>query len=87
MELTKPILITGASGKTGQRAVAAIARKGGIVRDPALHAEVCERIERWLGCIMGWRVLGVTDSPIAGQDGNKEFLIAAMRNRGQGSND
>lgn len=32
MELTKPILITGASGKTGQRAVAAIARKGGVVR-------------------------------------------------------
>ncbi len=61
--------------------------KGGIVRDPALHAEVCERIERWLGGIMGWRVLGVTDSPIAGHDGNKEFLIAAMRNRGQGSND
>lgn len=32
MELTKPILITGASGKTGRRVVAAIARKGGIVR-------------------------------------------------------
>jgi 23S rRNA (cytidine1920-2'-O)/16S rRNA (cytidine1409-2'-O)-methyltransferase len=61
--------------------------KGGIVRDPALHAEVCERIEQWLGGAMGWRVLGITDSPITGQDGNKEFLIAATRNRGQESND
>ena len=32
MDLTKPILITGASGKTGRRAVAATAGKGGIVR-------------------------------------------------------
>ncbi len=32
MELTKPILITGASGKTGQRVLAAVAKKGGVVR-------------------------------------------------------
>ena len=32
MDLTKPILITGASGKTGRRAVAATVRSGGIVR-------------------------------------------------------
>ncbi len=32
MEFAKPILITGASGKTGQRVVAAVARKGGMVR-------------------------------------------------------
>lgn len=32
MELDQPILVTGASGKTGQRAVAAIAKKGGKVR-------------------------------------------------------
>lgn len=61
--------------------------KGGIVRDPALHAEVCGRIEQWLGDVMAWRVLGITDSPITGQDGNKEFLIAATRERGQESND
>jgi 23S rRNA (cytidine1920-2'-O)/16S rRNA (cytidine1409-2'-O)-methyltransferase len=57
--------------------------KGGIVRDPALHAEVCARIERWLGEIIGWRVFGIVESPISGQDGNKEFLIAAAQN-GQG---
>lgn len=53
--------------------------KGGIVRDPALHREVCERIQRWLADDMGWKVLGVTESPLAGADGNKEFLIAARR--------
>jgi len=51
--------------------------KGGIVRDPALHAEACDTIARWLGEQEGWRVLGVTESPITGAEGNKEFLIAA----------
>jgi 23S rRNA (cytidine1920-2'-O)/16S rRNA (cytidine1409-2'-O)-methyltransferase len=53
--------------------------KGGVVRDPALHAEVCARIEAWLGSLPGWTVLGVTESPIRGPDGNVEFLIAARR--------
>jgi 23S rRNA (cytidine1920-2'-O)/16S rRNA (cytidine1409-2'-O)-methyltransferase len=51
--------------------------KGGIVRDPTLHAEVCATISEWLAAQPGWRVLGVTDSPIEGAEGNKEFLIAA----------
>lgn len=53
--------------------------KGGVVRDPALHEEVCERIRAWLDGLPGWRVLGVTESPIIGPEGNKEFLIAARR--------
>jgi len=52
--------------------------KKGVVRDPALHREVCERIEAWL-IGQGWRVLGITESPIEGPEGNKEFLIAAER--------
>ncbi len=51
--------------------------KGGIVRDPAVHDEVCARIEAWLGGLPGWTVLGLTDSPITGAEGNREFLIAA----------
>ena len=50
--------------------------KGGIVRDPALHLEVCERIERWLASQPGWSVVGIAPSPIEGADGNREFLIA-----------
>jgi 23S rRNA (cytidine1920-2'-O)/16S rRNA (cytidine1409-2'-O)-methyltransferase len=49
--------------------------KGGVVRDPELHAEVCERIRAWLGSMPGWSVLGLTESPILGPEGNKEFLI------------
>ena len=52
--------------------------KGGIVRDPELHREVVETISAWLGGQPGWTVLGVTESPITGADGNKEFLIAAQ---------
>jgi 23S rRNA (cytidine1920-2'-O)/16S rRNA (cytidine1409-2'-O)-methyltransferase len=51
--------------------------KGGVVRDPALHAEVCERIQAWLERQPGWRALGITESPITGPEGNIEFLIAA----------
>ena len=52
--------------------------KGGIVRDPALHAEVCKTIRDWLTA-EGWPVIGLTESPIKGRDGNTEFLIAAHR--------
>ena len=51
--------------------------KGGIVREPELHAEVVETISAWLAQQEGWQVLGVTESPITGAEGNKEFLIAA----------
>jgi 23S rRNA (cytidine1920-2'-O)/16S rRNA (cytidine1409-2'-O)-methyltransferase len=53
--------------------------KGGVVRDPELHAEVCARIEAWLSSRPGWRVIGLTESPILGPEGNKEFLIAGER--------
>ncbi|MGH7004894.1 MAG: TlyA family RNA methyltransferase, partial [Alphaproteobacteria bacterium] len=53
--------------------------KGGIVRDAAVRAEVCETISIWLAAQPGWQVLGITDSPIEGADGNREFLIAAKK--------
>ncbi len=52
--------------------------KGGIVRDPAVHAEVCETIRDWLTAEC-WPVLGLVESPIKGRDGNTEFLVAARR--------
>ena len=52
--------------------------KGGIVRDPALHDEVRATISAWLAEQPGWTVLGTTDSPIEGAEGNKEFLIGAQ---------
>lgn len=53
--------------------------KGGIVRDPALHDEVCARISAWLGAQPGWTVVGLTESPITGAEGNREFLISGRR--------
>jgi 23S rRNA (cytidine1920-2'-O)/16S rRNA (cytidine1409-2'-O)-methyltransferase len=51
--------------------------KGGVVRDPVLHDEVCNRIRSWMSDTMGWHVEGLAESPITGPKGNKEFLIAA----------
>ncbi|MBN8903831.1 MAG: TlyA family rRNA (cytidine-2'-O)-methyltransferase [Rhodospirillales bacterium 69-11] len=51
----------------------------GVVRDPAVHAAVCERVRVWWAGLPGWRVLGLTESPITGPEGNREFLIAASR--------
>jgi 23S rRNA (cytidine1920-2'-O)/16S rRNA (cytidine1409-2'-O)-methyltransferase len=56
---------------------AALVGKGGVVRDPAVHEAVCARIRDWWGTLRGWRVLGLTESPITGPEGNREFLIAA----------
>ena len=53
--------------------------KGGIVREPELHKEVCDTIAAWLAEQPGWTVLGVTESPITGAEGNKEFLIGGVR--------
>ncbi len=53
--------------------------KKGVVRDPALHTEVCDTISTWLAAQPGWRVLGVTPSPITGPEGNVEFLIGGMK--------
>ncbi|MDA0261945.1 MAG: TlyA family RNA methyltransferase [Proteobacteria bacterium] len=52
--------------------------KGGVVRDPELHAEVCARIQSWIGNQPGWSALGIVESPITGPSGNKEFLIHAQ---------
>jgi 23S rRNA (cytidine1920-2'-O)/16S rRNA (cytidine1409-2'-O)-methyltransferase len=53
--------------------------KGGVVREPELHREVCERIVAWLNAQADWHVDGVTESPIRGPEGNIEFLVAARR--------
>jgi 23S rRNA (cytidine1920-2'-O)/16S rRNA (cytidine1409-2'-O)-methyltransferase len=53
--------------------------KGGVVRDPAVHRAVVARITEWWSALPGWSVEGVTESPITGPEGNREFLIAAKR--------
>jgi len=53
--------------------------KKGVVRDPALHEEVCAMISAWLAEQPGWTVAGIEKSPITGPEGNVEFLIGATR--------
>ncbi|MFB3884324.1 MAG: TlyA family RNA methyltransferase [Thermodesulfobacteriota bacterium] len=48
--------------------------KGGVVRDAALHQKVIERISAFSRGL-GLRILGVTESPVLGPKGNKEFFI------------
>ena len=52
--------------------------KGGIVGDPLVHERVCREITEFLRAA-GWRVLGLTASPVEGGDGNREFLVAAEK--------
>ena len=53
--------------------------KGGIVRDAVAREQACQRVADWLGAQPGWQVLGISESPIAGAEGNIEFLIAGRR--------
>ena len=53
------------------------ALKKGIVRDAAVHVAVCDDIAAFVASL-GWRVAGIIPSPIAGGDGNAEFLLGAV---------
>ena len=52
--------------------------RGGIVRDPATHAAVLGRVAAW-AVRHGFRVGGLTTSPLRGADGNREFLMLLGR--------
>jgi 23S rRNA (cytidine1920-2'-O)/16S rRNA (cytidine1409-2'-O)-methyltransferase len=54
------------------------AAKRGIVRDPQIHAAVCDDIAAFVTSL-SWRVAGTLPSPISGGDGNHEFFIGARR--------
>ena len=53
--------------------------KGGVVTGQAARQRVCDDISIFL-LGRGWTVRGVVASPVAGGDGNQEFLIAARKN-------
>ena len=52
--------------------------KKGIVRDPAVHAAVCDDIAAFLRSL-GCAQIKTFPSPIAGSDGNREFFVGAQR--------
>ena len=53
--------------------------KGGVVRDPEQHARVVEEVNA-AARSLGLAVRGVTESPVTGADGNREFLALYEKN-------
>jgi len=51
-----------------------LVEKGGIVKDPAVHASVLGRFISW-AIDKGYRIVGLTPSPIYGTSGNREFFV------------
>ncbi len=52
--------------------------RGGIVSNPQEHERVCKEISDFL-IAENWQVIGLTPASIEGGDGNREFLIAAVK--------
>jgi 23S rRNA (cytidine1920-2'-O)/16S rRNA (cytidine1409-2'-O)-methyltransferase len=52
--------------------------KGGIIRDPSVHARVVDEITAAADAL-GLTRAGMTESPIAGMEGNREFLLHLRR--------
>ena len=48
--------------------------KGGIIKDPLVHARVLGRFIVW-AIKQGLRLRGLGSSPITGAEGNQEFLL------------
>jgi len=48
--------------------------RGGIIRDPEVHARVLGRFINWI-VNRGLRLGGLVSSPIEGASGNREFLM------------
>jgi 23S rRNA (cytidine1920-2'-O)/16S rRNA (cytidine1409-2'-O)-methyltransferase len=59
---------------------AEVDRGSGVIRDPVVHQRVCDEISAAL-IARGCDVLGWTDSPITGAQGNREFLVHARVGR------
>jgi 23S rRNA (cytidine1920-2'-O)/16S rRNA (cytidine1409-2'-O)-methyltransferase len=57
--------------------------RSGVVRDPDLRAGAVDKIRNLIATEKDWRVWGVMPSPIAGGDGNEEFLLVAGRGGGE----
>ena len=82
VELCQPgspmVLLVKPQFEAGRREVD---RGRGIITDPAIHARVRTEVETAL-IASGCSVLGWTDSPITGADGNREFLVHATNATG-----
>ncbi len=58
--------------------------KGGLVRDASEGEASVGRIVDWIAAEPGWVVDGLVPSPIAGGDGNHEFLLGIRKDKPHG---
>lgn len=58
--------------------------RGGIVRDPAVHEEVLERVTGEIAGLPGVSVQGICDSGLPGRGGNREFVVWLARGGDEG---
>ncbi len=75
-------------GKSGAKLVALVkpqfeagraeVGKGGVVREPSVRQRVCDAAAEWVTS-QGWSVIGITESPITGPEGNVEYLLGAVK--------
>jgi 23S rRNA (cytidine1920-2'-O)/16S rRNA (cytidine1409-2'-O)-methyltransferase len=54
---------------------AEVDRGAGIISDPAVHSRILQELQQWISQHTPFHVRGLTDSPIYGRDGNREFLL------------
>lgn len=69
------VLLVKPQFEAGREAVS----KAGLLKLPETAPDVAADLERWLVEEMGWESLGLIPSPIAGGDGNHEFLLAGHK--------
>ena len=73
-DLTEAVILIKPQFEAGRQHVG----KGGIVRDPAAHQLAIDKVADSIRSL-GWQVVDTIPSPIAGAEGNKEFLLYARR--------
>jgi 23S rRNA (cytidine1920-2'-O)/16S rRNA (cytidine1409-2'-O)-methyltransferase len=73
----KGVLLVKPQFEAGREAIG----KGGILKDASDGSRIAEKLRLWLDAVRGWRALGICASPVAGGDGNREFLLAGIKDR------
>ena len=53
----------------------------GVITDPAIHERVLSELRAFVDTLPSMRWIGVTESPLIGPAGNKEFLLLLEKNR------
>jgi 23S rRNA (cytidine1920-2'-O)/16S rRNA (cytidine1409-2'-O)-methyltransferase len=55
--------------------------KGGLLKDKSIAEPIAQDLSDWLDTQAHWRSLGFCPSPLEGGDGNREYLLAGIKDR------